>query len=166
MEYVFLMNRLQSRARTIQTGRRWHRGGDARRTHWSRIHRWRLQTPRHYSGGADNTHSSFTNYSALWILLNRIDYEQSWEITRGIYKTKHCNQQKKAAMLWGLLMPIREYTFYAHALEIQVEMSGWTGSAQQELVTVRTGREATSIDVKLTVDNSRPFERGSVHLNG
>lgn len=39
-------------------------------------------------------------------------------------------------------------------------MNEWTRSAQQELVTVRTGKEATSIDVKLSIDNSRPFERG------
>ncbi|XP_022653160.1 uncharacterized protein LOC111246962 [Varroa destructor] len=47
-----------------------------------------------------------------------------------------------------------------HPVNIQVEMSGWRGTAQQEMTIVRTGKEATSIDVKLSVDNTRPFERG------
>ncbi|OQR79669.1 hypothetical protein BIW11_05567 [Tropilaelaps mercedesae] len=44
--------------------------------------------------------------------------------------------------------------------KFKVAMTGWTGSTQQDLIVVRTGKEATSIDVKLSVDNMRPFERG------
>ncbi|XP_028967038.1 uncharacterized protein LOC100905576, partial [Galendromus occidentalis] len=48
-----------------------------------------------------------------------------------------------------------------HPITIKVGMAGWEGEARQELTVVRTGKEATAIDVKLTVNNQAPFERGN-----
>lgn len=39
-------------------------------------------------------------------------------------------------------------------------MTGWEGESRQELIVVRTGKEATSIDVKLSVNDKAPFQRG------